>query len=233
MSMASLRNLVRLLHPDNYRTARLTTLPAILRPAIKVTRTRFAGAVHNEDGNMSIPNPTVDGQGRRFTGPPSKEIDAAWDNLLFGRYVRLSDSEVHWLNRDKTLPALSYTNLTVSDKLSPGYHAGPDMLHSLHCLNTLRKHLDYKYYNDQMKIPKGYRRMHVEHCIDQLRQAVLCHGDLTPVTLKSVRFWDEDKGEEVWALLGETERKHSCRNGAELAEKWHELGRERGYFAAS
>ena len=109
-------------------------------------------------------------------------------------------------------------------------------MHSLHCLNGLRKHTfwDYEHYKDNMEIPEWGRKMHVDHCIEQLRQAVLCHGDLTPVTLKPIRMRAEEgaKGES-WVLLGETERQHTCRDGVTLAREWQRLGGERGFFAAA
>lgn len=65
-----------------------------------------------------------------------------------------------------------------------GFYGGPDVLHSLHCLNSIRKHLDMEYYAGSITLPPEYRRIHIDHCVDHLRQALLCHGDLTPVTIK-------------------------------------------------
>ncbi|EMC99166.1 hypothetical protein BAUCODRAFT_393946 [Baudoinia panamericana UAMH 10762] len=197
---------------------------AYLKSFIKLEQTRFNGAIRaTADGNaMHIPEPALDSQCRPFVGPPSPAIDAAWFDLIFGRYVIFNNEEVEWLNGDDGVPALTPINYTTSHIPQQGYYGGPDMLHSLHCLNGLRKHLDIEYYKDEMSVPEEYRRMHIEHCIEQLRQAVLCHADLTPVTLKPVR---NSKGEVV-ALLGETERMHTCRNGVMLAKKWQERGAE-------
>ncbi|KAK3111430.1 hypothetical protein LTR53_013339 [Teratosphaeriaceae sp. CCFEE 6253] len=178
------------------------------------------------DGNrMYVPEPALDRQGRPFTGPPSAEIDAAWHDMIYGRYVKFTDLEVNKLNGDRGVPPLLAlpvsSNADSEYDLVPqiGYYGGPDMLHSLHCINGLRKHLDMDYYNASMPdLPKVYVRMHIDHCLEQLRQAVLCHGDMTPVTLKPMA--NEDG--KVWALLGETEREHTCRNGEELARAWIE-----------
>lgn len=95
-----------------------------------------------------------------------------------------------------------------------GYYGGPDMLHTLHCVNAIRQHIDFEYYRDHMWLPPQYQRMHIDHCIDQLRQAALCHGDMTPVTLKAV-WLDKSR----WAILGQTERLHTCRDG-EALRRW-------------
>ncbi|KAK3075178.1 hypothetical protein LTR53_001709 [Teratosphaeriaceae sp. CCFEE 6253] len=198
---------------------------AYLQSSIRLHRTRFAGAIRaTPDGNrMYVPEPALDRQGRPFTGPPSPEIDAAWHDMIYGRYVKFTDLEVNKLNGDKGVPPLlplPVTHNTDTDyNLVPqtGFYGGPDMLHSLHCINGLRKHLDMNYYNASMPdLPEVYVRMHIDHCLEQLRQAVLCHGDMTPVTLKPVA--NEDG--KAWALLGETEREHTCRNGEELARAW-------------
>lgn len=174
---------------------------------------------------MHVPEPSVDRQGRLYAGPPTPEIDEAWHDLIFGRYVHFTDSEIDWMNSDPGIPQLTPLSPKMTSIIhTDGYYGGPDMLHSLHCINGLRKHLDMDYYKDSMDIPAEYRRMHIDHCIEQLRQAVMCHADMTPVTLKPVR---NSEG-RVWALLGETERMHTCRNGEELARVWQEEGLRRG-----
>ena len=48
----------------------------------------------------------------------------------------------------------------------------------------------------------GMGPLHMDHCMEQLRQAILCHADATRVTLKPVQFI----GSRQWLLVGETER---------------------------
>lgn len=55
-----------------------------------------------------------------------------------GRYFRLTENEVKSLNEDRKLPSLSATTKNGESF----YFGGIDMLHSLHCLNEIRKHLD-------------------------------------------------------------------------------------------
>ena len=95
--------------------------------------------------------------------------------------------------------------------LAPTVYGGPDVLHNLHCLNAVRKHLDSSYYGRSMELPQEYQRMHMDHCLDMLRQSIMCHADLTPVTLKP--FWDggEEGPKKRVFYLGQTEREHTCR----------------------
>ena len=34
-----------------------------------------------------------------------------------------------------------------------------------------------------IKLPRGWDVAHLEHCMDRLRQVLMCHGDLTPSPL--------------------------------------------------
>lgn len=204
---------------------------AALKPAIQLTETRFKSAILTfPNGTMYVPDPSLDSKGRLYAGPPSDEIDAAWHDLLYGRYVRFTDEEVLWLNSDSTLPSLTPITTEQTRRINEtGYYGGPDMLHSLHCVNSIRKHLDYDHYANRMPMFKpALERLHINHCLEQLRQAILCHGDLTPVTLKPV--WNEELG--MWILLGETERQHTCRDGHAIAKAWRERATKTGYLRA-
>jgi hypothetical protein len=205
---------------------------AALKPALQLKEVRFQGAIRStENGTMHVPSPSVDSKGRRFVGPPSDEIDAAWSDLIYGRYVSFTDAELDWLNKDIGVPALLPLNTSDTSHIPrEGFYGGPDMLHSLHCLNGFRWTLDREYYaaKGAMKMRPEDERLHLEHCLEQLRQAVLCHGDLTPVTLKPVHGPDG----KMTVLLGETERVHTCRDGKAIAKAWREEGDRRGRLGA-
>ncbi|TKA33322.1 hypothetical protein B0A50_00875 [Salinomyces thailandicus] len=123
---------------------------------------------------------------------------------------------------------------------SETFYAGPAFLHHLHCLDTLRLHTAAdrrptnsnnnnngdssssppNYHPPSSSIPPWGIPMHIDHCIESLRSALLCHADLTPVTLKPVV--DARTG-RTWAVLGETARKHGCRDGMGLWRAWRGL----------
>ncbi len=48
-------------------------------------------------------------------------------------------------------------------------------------------------------------RVHLDHCVDQIRQALMCHSDLTPVPMKPVN------GGPAGSFLGNGEE-HTCRD---------------------
>ena len=98
------------------------------------------------------------------------------------------------------------------------------MFHNLHCINAVRMNLNPKLYGDSSEYsPKhhhhtppasivgpNYEATHLEHCLDRLRQAVMCHGDLTPSPLYVFDGFP--------VALGKS-GKHTCRK-FELIREW-------------
>ncbi|CAK7221034.1 hypothetical protein SBRCBS47491_004389 [Sporothrix bragantina] len=129
----------------------------------------FTGGVNfNEKGEMYKPHP-----GKDIYVGAGPLVDKEWDVLTFGRYFIISDDEA----RETFGPGYKeYYNEQFN-----GYVIGLDMFHTLHCLNNLRKLIHPEYY-PVVDDPRA--RMHDSHCIDQLRQQVMCAGDATPVPVK-------------------------------------------------
>lgn len=116
-----------------------------------------------------------------FVGAPSDVIDAAWEMLLYNEWTPLTTEE-----------ATPYTP-ELRRWFDGQYRFEPDVMHSLHCLNEIRKRVDIDYYSlpehKGLKLQQpDWDRIHIDHCIDQMRQTVMCFGDLTPVPLYS---WDK------------------------------------------
>nr|POF04019.1 hypothetical protein CFP56_21775 [Quercus suber] len=194
---------------------------------------RYISALHaHENGTLFIPRPSP------FIGPPSPELDELWSSLLEPRYFQLATTETNTLDAEFTPPHdndtaaqgeplqqshLEPLPLWASAVGTPGVYGGIDMLHSLHCVNALRKALAASHGPDSSSrgdeamgfmLPGETQELHLWHCIDQLRQAVLCHGDVTPVTLRPVVSGLGDGSARVGlTMLGETERVHQCRDG--------------------
>lgn len=68
----------------------------------------------------------------------------------------------------------------------PGYIAGVEVFHHLHCLNVVRQFASRDRYPDGL-VPTllkfnspAVARAHVDHCIEALRAALMCNADLTP-----------------------------------------------------
>ncbi|KAK1994570.1 hypothetical protein LX36DRAFT_693070 [Colletotrichum falcatum] len=127
----------------------------------------FTGALTwNSSGDLI--NEYVPGQ-RRWVGEPTPYLDAAWDGLEEFWTVLLEGDEADNV-RDQTL-------------LQNGYWVtGLDVFHQLHCLDSLRR----------ASYPEAYKHggsshtwhLHLDHCIDYLRQAIMCHGDTSPMHFK-------------------------------------------------
>jgi hypothetical protein len=79
---------------------------------------------------------------------------------------------------------------------SANHQHRPDMFHNLHCINAIRMKMTKTMYGDSIEshskhhqnfpesiVGPNYENTHLEHCLDRLRQAVMCHGDLTPSPL--------------------------------------------------
>ncbi|KAJ5166341.1 uncharacterized protein N7482_005122 [Penicillium canariense] len=171
----------------------------------------------------------IDRSEPQYVGPPSPEIDGAWADLLRdghmdlqnggtqGEFVRMTDEE-----------AAPYTPELNKAPSSDYYHFEPDMFHSLHCLNAIRIELDEDYYSkhphphhadleqairNSTNFPDNWDRIHRDHCLDQLRQAIQCHGDLSPVP---VYHYNNDR-----VGLG-VEQVHTCRKW-EPMRKWMDI----------
>ncbi|CAK7210362.1 hypothetical protein SCUCBS95973_000753 [Sporothrix curviconia] len=154
----------------------------------------FTGGVSfNEKGEMYKPHPGKD----TYVGA-SPLVDKEWDVLTFGgRYFIISDDEA----RETFGPGYQeYYNEQFG-----GYVIGLDMFHTLHCLNNLRKLIHPEYY-PVVDDPRA--KMHDSHCIDQLRQQVMCAGDATPVPVK----WHT----AAQRSYVESDVVHTCRNFRQL-----------------
>jgi hypothetical protein len=68
---------------------------------------------------------------------------------------------------------------------SGGYAAAIMVFHQLHCLDYIRQYTWGDYYErHNMSVPLKAsavgQRMHVDHCIEELRKTLMCYGDTTP-----------------------------------------------------
>ncbi|KAL4938419.1 hypothetical protein BDV06DRAFT_56530 [Aspergillus oleicola] len=125
----------------------------------------------------------------RFRGTPSQEIDDAWDEITYaeGGLVRLTQDEVERVNASEF--AAEYT-----EDMGGGYIAGVEVFHQLHCLNMLRQATYWDYYAPRRvewgKDP-GTLRYHLDHCIDILRQKLICDADVGMITYVWAKGWKQ------------------------------------------
>ncbi|KAJ6583483.1 hypothetical protein DFH09DRAFT_1029141 [Mycena vulgaris] len=139
-----------------------------------------------------------------FQVPSSSELDDAWDDLYnFGISRITRDQAVLLPNKTSPIPG------------DPGFYiAELDVFHELHCLNMVRKALDPEYYPDWNINMVDRAREHVSHCVDWIRQAIMCHSDT------SVLVWQWNYKHNQSTPIARVP--HTCRN----FERIQEWGRE-------
>ncbi|KFY00383.1 hypothetical protein V490_01386 [Pseudogymnoascus sp. VKM F-3557] len=101
-----------------------------------------------------------------FKGPPVEEVDKQWDLLLNGVHtVRLSRTELEQMNM---------SSIQLADG-SEDYIAVPIAYHMLHCLYNIYRYAHPDFFGEDPNGPE-WIVTHTDHCIDNLRQFVQCHG---------------------------------------------------------
>jgi len=151
-----------------------------------------------------------------YQGPPSPEIDAAWSALYPYPAAAVPKSEAAKMaNRTSPIPGDESNYMVI-----------PEVFHTLHCLNTIRKALHPEYYNfTGTELNRLlFREKHMDHCIDTIRQTLMCSGDVTPLV------WDWDPVRKM--TLGRTDTLHECRDFSKLQE-WAVEHRMEGTFDES
>ncbi|CZT18303.1 uncharacterized protein RCC_04147 [Ramularia collo-cygni] len=133
-----------------------------------------------------------------YFGPPSDKLDEIWEELLHDEFVPMTKEE-----SSPFLPDLR----DYPGKDTPLFE--PGLFHSLHCLNALRKLVSKHMYNSTSTLeedPKDFMPSeiaHNEHCMDRIRQSLICAGDLTP----SPMYWWDGFGMAVGRTGPQTCRK--------------------------
>ncbi|CAI6340618.1 unnamed protein product [Periconia digitata] len=120
---------------------------------------------------------TIDGDAvNKYKGSPSPELDKAWLDLLHGFKIRVTAEELDAVNRTSTN----------AEDGEGGYLATLDVFHHLHCLWNVRHFLAPDYYKDQVDQhitkPGEIYPTHIDHCLDLIRQHLMCQGDISMYT---------------------------------------------------
>ncbi|KAI9049771.1 hypothetical protein LZ554_005922 [Drepanopeziza brunnea f. sp. 'monogermtubi'] len=106
------------------------------------------------------------------------EVDAKWDYITNSiGDTMVSREEMIKMNLDPH-GALEITDPATGKR---GYRVAVEVFHQLHCLDLLRQ-ANYKAYYSKLggdtAAPKHDLSRHTDHCIDALRQFVMCQGDV-------------------------------------------------------
>lgn len=130
------------------------------------------------------------------------DISSHTSNFAVGGGQGIPRSQaIHLVNTTTPLPP------TGSDL----YYVSLDFLHQLHCLDNLRLALfDPAIYASDTKKAGLLEHDHLFHCIEMLRQGIMCHSDITPIVMQ----WQPER--EMNILRADVP--HTCRNFWELRE---------------
>ncbi|KAK0121763.1 hypothetical protein ONS95_010049 [Cadophora gregata] len=105
-----------------------------------------------------------------FNAEPSPEVDDAWASLFRYANIRITKDEVDRLGR----PSLRLIDGTGD------YFGTLDVYHQLHCLKYIRQYVHQDYYTVRdTNVPV---KDHVNHCIEMLRQVIMCKADTALMT---------------------------------------------------
>jgi len=110
-----------------------------------------------------------------FQGRPSPEGDALWNGLYDMAFTTKIPREQAALMLNETMPLQS--------EEEGSRMVWIDVFHQLHCLNTVRKALFPDIYPMiNMTVPQDFA--HVDHCVDSLRQSIMCAVDVAPIVFQ-------------------------------------------------
>ncbi|KAJ6597467.1 hypothetical protein DFH09DRAFT_972116 [Mycena vulgaris] len=124
-----------------------------------------------------------------YRGTPTPELDAAWDRLTMDvQPLRLSRETLERIGKVDRPSLVRYR-----EEDGGGYMASVEVVHQLHCLNMLRKYTYNDYYKDFDKsftIKEDIFRTHLDHCVELIRQNLMCIADTGVITYEWVDGWD-------------------------------------------
>uniref|UniRef100_A0A0W0FDA5 Tat pathway signal sequence n=1 Tax=Moniliophthora roreri TaxID=221103 RepID=A0A0W0FDA5_MONRR len=151
----------------------------------------------------------------KYMGEPSPELDKAWDDLYgFG------------INKISKHDADQLPVKTVRIPSDPDHYVvALDVYHQLHCLNLIRKafHSDYyhKLHAGHVVHPRLSEEEHITHCIEHLRQSIICASDVSTI----VWHWNSEKN----MTIGRSGVPHTCKNFDKISE-WANQPENRFYW---
>ncbi|EMD85874.1 hypothetical protein COCC4DRAFT_209332 [Bipolaris maydis ATCC 48331] len=143
-----------------------------------------------------------------YQGWPNDHQDALWEGLHSkGRTIQISSEENSMLYN----PSIHVPMVGLEDQ----YMIGLDVFHQLHCLDTIRKSFYPRRYNITLLKSDGTVNyvpwLHVDHCIESIRQSLMCNADVTPMHYE----WSD----EIKSVVPKITVTHVCRN-FDKVKKW-------------
>ncbi|KAE8142314.1 hypothetical protein BDV38DRAFT_278479 [Aspergillus pseudotamarii] len=165
----------------------ITSSPLFLRPRHHYSpaeaAVRYKDTIFSASGLQGAPR-------TKYQGPPTDESEQAWKDLYDVGISKIPFSEAIKLS-NKTVPFFEY----------PGeFYVQIDVFYQLHCLNRIRhwfwhavsheSSVDNRTHDEPGAAETKRNAIeHVDHCIDSIRQSLMCAADVTALT----GFWNEEQ----------------------------------------
>ncbi|PPJ53115.1 hypothetical protein CBER1_11780 [Cercospora berteroae] len=137
---------------------------------------------------------------------PTDEVDKKWEDLyMHGQCTAIPEHQ-----------ALLLPNKTEAIRGTNKYIMELDVFHQLHCLDMIRKAFypsrygQWEYLDDGSVDNFAVTFQHWEHCIETLRQTLMCHGDISPLRYR-INVLNGILGPD---LAG----RHTCRNFSKILD---------------
>ncbi|KAI0480020.1 hypothetical protein F4859DRAFT_478156 [Xylaria cf. heliscus] len=144
-----------------------------------------------------------------FTGDPRPELDEAWDRLLQNDNIRVPKNYLEELNLT-TIYTLDGSEGIVS--LS--------VYHSLHCLKKVKRMVFKEHYHTGKSDEAMAREAkHVDHCIEYIRESLMCHPDLSMVSFRWINNTAQYEDKSAFYPTNFDVALHECANW-EALDSW-------------
>ncbi|KAF9740465.1 hypothetical protein PMIN06_012999 [Paraphaeosphaeria minitans] len=152
----------------------------------------------------------IDSDTSPYQGKPSEELDHEWEELHKYGVSRIPMSDAAQLaNRTSPIPGDEGHYVVILE-----------VFHQLHCLQHLRRRL---FWNEtEQGSPdevEGLAMKHLDHCVDSIRQSLMCSADVTPLPYVWWRKYNQ--------LMPTTAVTHTCRDFEAIRDwaKEHRAGK--------
>ncbi|KJZ71241.1 hypothetical protein HIM_09384 [Hirsutella minnesotensis 3608] len=114
-----------------------------------------------------------------FKGPPSPAVEEAWHSVMKYGMISVTAQDYERVQHS------TRTAVRFPDEAGGGYMATTIGTHHLHCLHYLWQDHHQAYFPDMARkareVPEMYER-HFEHCVDYIRQSLMCNFDTGLIT---------------------------------------------------
>ncbi|KAL6909222.1 hypothetical protein GGI43DRAFT_429816 [Trichoderma evansii] len=172
-------------------------------------RTRFTGGLRYNSSKQLFRQ--LEPNQPDYVGFPTPEIDAAWDELISTTDVFLTTDEMRENVRNHgTFADLPDGDVLYTDPFSGLYQAVPSVFHELHCLNKIRRAIYKDHYPEDVN---DIYWPHIQHCMDSIRQSLMCTADLTPIPEAYTAYKPNGSLEPIFQVF------HTCRDFKAI-QKW-------------